>query len=120
MQTDGASMSDFVLREVLAVGLALVILAALTYVLSRPRIQQSERYQAMVVPMANIMDVGFLVLAPAIVLLAGYGAPLVMLGICLLGPCMQHRSSTSPTTRSCCSHSLCGRWVSIPRPDWPF
>ena len=80
----GAGVSDFVLREGLAVGVALVILAGLTYVLSRPRIQQSQRYQAMVVPMANIMDVGFLVLAPAIVLLAGYGAPLVMLGICLL------------------------------------
>jgi hypothetical protein len=77
-------LSDFVLREGLAVGCALLILAGLTYLLSRSRVQQSQRYQAMVVPMANIMDVGFLVLAPAIVLLAGYAAPLVMLGICLL------------------------------------
>ena len=38
----------------------------------------------MVVPMANIMDVGFLVLAPIIVVLVGYRAPLFMLGICLV------------------------------------
>jgi hypothetical protein len=47
-------------------------------------VQQSERYKATVVPLANIMDVGFIVLSPAIVLLAGFAAPLVMLGICLV------------------------------------
>jgi len=38
----------------------------------------------MVVPLANIMDVGFLVLSPIIVVLVGYDAPFFMLGICLV------------------------------------
>lgn len=65
-------------------GIALVTLAAIAWYLYRPKVQQSKQYQATVVPLANIMDVGFIVLSPIIVLLAGYGAPLVMLGICLL------------------------------------
>ncbi len=72
------------LNQFVAVGIALVVLAGLAWVLYRPKVQQSERYQAMVVPLANIMDVGFIVMSPAIVLLAGFAAPLVMLGICLL------------------------------------
>jgi hypothetical protein len=72
-------MNDFV-----AVSVALIVLAVLAWTLYRPKVQQSQRYQAMVVPLANIMDVGFIVMAPAIVLLAGYSAPLVMLGICLV------------------------------------
>jgi hypothetical protein len=75
----GEAMNQFV-----AVGAALVVLVGLAWVLYRPKVQQSERYQAMVVPLANIMDVGFIVMSPAIVLLAGFAAPLVMLGICLL------------------------------------
>jgi hypothetical protein len=70
--------------QVVAMGIALFVLAGLAWMLYRPRVQQSEKYQAMVVPLSNIMDVGFIIMAPAIVLLAGYGAPLVMLGICLL------------------------------------
>ncbi len=72
------------LNQFVAVGAALVVLVGLAWVLYRPKVQQSERYQAMVVPLANIMDVGFIVMSPAIVLLAGFAAPLVMLGICLL------------------------------------
>jgi hypothetical protein len=72
------------LNQFVAVGIALVVLAGLAWVLYRPKVQQSERYKAMVVPLANIMDVGFIVMSPAIVLLAGFAAPLVMLGICLL------------------------------------
>ena len=67
-----------------AIGAALFVIAGVAWALYRPRVQQSERYQATVVPLANIMDVGFIVLSPAIVLLAGFAAPLVMLGICLL------------------------------------
>jgi hypothetical protein len=59
-------------------------LVGLAWALYRPKVQQSKRYQATVVPLSNIMDVGFIVMAPAVVLLAGYSAPLVMLGICLL------------------------------------
>lgn len=70
--------------QAFAVFSALFVILALAYVLYRPRVQQSERYQAMVVPLANIMDVGFIIFAPAIVLLAGYPAPLVMLGVCLV------------------------------------
>jgi len=72
------------MNDVVAVGIALLVLAGMAWVLYRPRVQQSTRYRAMVVPLSNIMDVGFIVMAPAIVLLAGYGAPLVMLGICLV------------------------------------
>lgn len=36
------------------------------------------------VPLSNIMDVGFILFAPAIVLLAGFRAPFFMLGICLV------------------------------------
>jgi hypothetical protein len=72
------------MNDVVPVGIALFVLVGLAWVLYRPRVQQSTRYQAMVVPLSNIMDVGFIIMAPAIVLLAGYGAPLVMLGICLV------------------------------------
>ena len=67
-----------------AIGAALFVILGVAWALYRPRVQQSERYQATVVPLANIMDVGFIVLSPAIVLLAGFAAPLVMLGICLV------------------------------------
>lgn len=68
----------------ISVGIGLIVLIVLAYSLYRPRVQQSSRYQAIVVPLANIMDVGFIVFAPAFILLAGYAAPLVMLGICLV------------------------------------
>jgi hypothetical protein len=64
--------------------IALVALAFLAWVLYRPKVQGSVTYKAMVVPLANIMDVGFLVMSPIIVVLVGFKAPLVMLGICLL------------------------------------
>lgn len=79
MNGGGIAMND-----VVAVVIALLVLFALAWALYRPKVQQSKRYQAMVVPLANIMDVGFIVMAPAVILLAGYSAPLVMLGICLL------------------------------------
>ncbi len=67
-----------------AIGAAVLVLAVLGRVLYSSRVQQSERYQALVVPLANIMDVGFIVLSPAIVLLAGYWSPVFLAGICLL------------------------------------
>ena len=70
--------------QYVAVGLALLVILGVAYVLYLPRVQQSKQYQATVVPLANIMDVGFIVLAPAVVLLAGFSAPLVMLGVCLV------------------------------------
>jgi hypothetical protein len=72
------------MNDVVAVGIALIVLVGLAWALYRPKVQQSKRYQATVVPLSNIMDVGFIVMAPAVVLLAGYSAPLVMLGICLV------------------------------------
>jgi hypothetical protein len=59
-------------------------LAALAWALYRPKVQGSATYKTMVVPLANIMDVGFIVLSPIIVVLVGYDAPLFMLAICLL------------------------------------
>lgn len=70
--------------ELIAVSSGFFVIAVVAYWLYRPRIQQSQRYQAMVVPLSNIMDVGFIIMAPAIVLLAGFGAPLAMLAICLV------------------------------------
>ncbi len=64
--------------------IGVVVLVGLGWMLYRPRIQQSKKYQALVVPLANIMDVGFLVLSPIIVALVGFSAPFFMLGICLL------------------------------------
>lgn len=70
--------------ELIAVGSGVLTILVLAYVLYRPRIQQSTQYQATVVPLANIMDVGFIMFAPAIVLLVGVRAPLFMFGICLV------------------------------------
>ena len=70
--------------QFIAVGLGLLTILALAYVLYRPRVQQSKEYQATVVPLANIMDVGFILFSPAIVLLVGWRAPFFMLGICLV------------------------------------
>jgi hypothetical protein len=70
--------------EFVAVGIALVCILVIAFVLYRPVIQSSKVYQATVVPLSNIMDVGFILFAPAIVLLAGFRAPFFMLGICLL------------------------------------
>ena len=68
----------------IAVGLGLLTIIGLAYALYRPRVQQSKEYQATVVPLANIMDVGFILFSPAIVLLVGFRAPFFMLGICLV------------------------------------
>ena len=70
--------------DVVAVGVGLITLGGLAALLYSRRVQSSIRYQATVVPLSNIMDVGFIVMSPAIVLLAGYSAPFVMLGICLV------------------------------------
>ena len=70
--------------QFIAVGLGLLTILVLAYLLYRPRVQQSKEYQATVVPLANIMDVGFILFAPAVVLLVGVRAPLFMLGICLV------------------------------------
>ena len=70
--------------EFIAVGAGFLVILVLAYILYRPFVQQSKQYQATVVPLANIMDVGFILFSPAIVLLAGFRAPLFMLGICLV------------------------------------
>ena len=46
----------------IALGVALIVIALIAYVLYRPRVQQSKEYQATVVPLSNIMDVGFIVM----------------------------------------------------------
>ena len=63
---------------------AVVTLAGVARLLYRPKVQESATYKATVVPLANIMDVGFIVLSPIIILLVGYDATWVMLGLCLL------------------------------------
>jgi hypothetical protein len=75
-------------NEAINTVITLVVLAGLAWALYRPRVQQSSRYKALVVPLANIMDVGFIVLSPIIVGLVGYAAPLFMLAICLLAIAM--------------------------------
>jgi hypothetical protein len=73
-------MSAGLLNSIVAV-VALVGLARLLY---RPKVQGSTTYKATVVPLAEIMDVGFIVFSPIIILLFGYKAPWAMLGLCLL------------------------------------
>jgi hypothetical protein len=73
-------VSSELVNGLIAVGV-LIVLSVLLY---RPRVQASISYQATVVPLANIMDVGFIVMSPIIVVLIGYTAPLFMLGLCLL------------------------------------
>jgi hypothetical protein len=63
---------------------AVVTLTGLALVLYRPKVQRSTAYRATVVPLAEIMDVGFIVFSPIIILLFGYEAPWAMLGLCLL------------------------------------
>ena len=63
---------------------AVVTLVGLAWLLYRPKVQESRTYKATVVPLAEIMDVGFIVFSPIIILLFGYDAPWAMLGLCLL------------------------------------
>jgi hypothetical protein len=65
--------------------LVLVTLIGLSLALYSSRVQNSERYQATVVPLANIMDIGYVAMTPIIVLISGLDAPLTMLGLCALG-----------------------------------
>ena len=64
---------------------AVVTLAGLAWLLYRPKVQDSDTYKATVVPLAGIMDVGFIVFSPVIILLFGYDAIWAMLGLCTLG-----------------------------------
>jgi len=73
-----------VTQELVNTLIALAVLVGLSVMLCRPRVQASISYQATVVPLANIMDVGFIVMSPIIVVLIGYTSPLFLLGICLL------------------------------------
>jgi hypothetical protein len=73
-------MSAGLLNSIIAV----LTLGGLAWVLYRPRVQASATYKATVVPLANIMDVGFIVLSPIIIALVGYDATWAMLGLCLL------------------------------------
>ena len=65
--------------------IAVVTLVGLAWILYRPRVQESAAYKGTVVPLASIMDVGFIVFSPIIILLVGWGAPLAMSGLCMLG-----------------------------------
>jgi hypothetical protein len=63
---------------------AVLTLAGLALLLYMPKVQESGTYKATVVPLAEIMDVGFIVFSPVIILLFGYDATWAMLGLCLL------------------------------------
>ncbi|WP_049903052.1 hypothetical protein [Halococcus agarilyticus] len=68
--------------------ITLVVLATLiglSVVLYSSRVQSSKRYQAMVVPLADIMDIGFVAMTPIIVGITGIDSPLTMIGLCALG-----------------------------------
>jgi hypothetical protein len=60
--------------------------------LYRPKVQESRIYKATVFALAEIMDVGFIVFSPIVILLFGFGAPL---------PCSRSACSrSSPASRS--------------------
>lgn len=63
-------------------------LLALSLVLYSSRVQESRRYQATVVPLANIMDIGFVAMTPIIVHITGLDSVLMLLGLCALGYAM--------------------------------
>jgi hypothetical protein len=63
---------------------AVLTLTGLALLLYRPKVQESGTYKATVVPLGEIMDVGFIVFSPVIILLFGYGATWAMLGLCVL------------------------------------
>ena len=88
------------LDEFVAVGLGFLVIAVVAAALYRPRIQRSTSYQATVVPLANIMDVGFIILSPAIVLIAGFRAPFVMLAICLVAIAARGATVRPPVVRA--------------------
>ena len=73
-------MSAGLLNSIIAV----LTLAGLAWLLYRPKVQESGTYKATVVPLAEIMDVGFIVFSPVIILSFGYDATWAMLGLCLL------------------------------------
>jgi hypothetical protein len=73
-------MSAGLLNSIVAV----LTLAGLAWVLYRPKVQESLTYKATVVPLGEIMDVGFIVFSPVIIVLFGYDATWAMLGLCLL------------------------------------
>ena len=64
---------------------AVVTLVGLAVVLYRRKVQESVTYKATVVPLAEIMDVGFIVFSPVVILPFGYDATWAMLGLCVLG-----------------------------------
>jgi hypothetical protein len=68
------SMFWTVVNTVVVVG----TLVVLSWILYSPKRQKSARYQATVVPLANIMDVGFMAMTPLIVVLLGADSPLFM------------------------------------------
>ena len=65
--------------------LVLATLIGLSVVLYSSRVQNSKRYQAMVVPLGDIMDIGFVAMTPIIVYITGIDSPLTMAGLCALG-----------------------------------
>ncbi|MBW4935950.1 hypothetical protein [Marinobacter sp. F4206] len=65
--------------------LAIVTLVILCWRLYSKRVQNSEAYQAGVVPLANIMDIGFVAMTPIIVHITGLASGLAMAGLCALG-----------------------------------
>ncbi|EMA50645.1 hypothetical protein [Halococcus salifodinae] len=65
--------------------LVLATLIGLSVVLYSSRVQNSERYQAMVLPLGDIMDIGFVAMTPIIVGITGIDSPLTMAGLCTLG-----------------------------------
>ena len=64
---------------------AVATLVGLALLLYRRKVQESVTYKATVVPLAEIMDVGFIVFSPVVILLFGYDATWAMLGLCVLG-----------------------------------
>ena len=76
MQIDPANL----IFNVLLVGIALL----LVYLLLRPRLRNSELWQATLTPLSSIIGSGFLVMAPLLASIVGYWAPVAVCGIVLL------------------------------------
>ena len=71
---------------------AILIGVALTliYILIRPRLRQSEMWQATLTPLSSIIGSGFLVMAPLLASIVGYWAPVAVCGIVILAYAIGH------------------------------
>jgi hypothetical protein len=64
--------------------LLVIISIAVIFLLSRPKLQNNESWQATLTPLSSIVGSGFLIMAPLLASIVGKLSPLAVLGIVIL------------------------------------